>query len=126
MGYRLAALFVVVAHLGFVAFVVGGGFLAWRWRRLLRLHVGAVVISASLAVTGVECPLSHLEKWLRRMGGEEPHREGFVAHYLVEPLLNTGISPQLHLGLRVFTIAAVVAAYAGVVIVRPQMASRRS
>ena len=32
MGYRILADAAVVAHLAFLAYVVLGGFVAWRWR----------------------------------------------------------------------------------------------
>jgi hypothetical protein len=39
MGYRLLADTSMVAHLGFLAYVVVGGFLAWRWPRAIWPHV---------------------------------------------------------------------------------------
>jgi hypothetical protein len=104
---------VVAVHLAFVAFFLAGGFLAWRAPRVLWLHVPAVLVSAGLAVTGLDCPLDTLEKWLRRRGGQTPYRGGFIAHYLVEPIHGTGIDGTLHLALRVLAVGVVVAAYAG-------------
>ena len=118
MGYRLAAVVVVLAHLAFVGFFLAGGFLAWRWRRLLRLHLVAVVTSGVLAVAGLECPLTELEKRLLRSAGDEPYAGGFIAHYLVEPVHTAGMTPELRIGLRGLAIAVVVAAYAGVMVMR--------
>ena len=118
MGYRLAAAVVVIVHLAFVAFVLGGGFLAWRWRCLLRPHLVAVATSAALAVMGLDCPLTDIEKWLHGLAGDATYAGGFVAHYLVEPVHPAGITPELRIGLRVFTVAVVVAAYLGLVLVR--------
>src|SRR5256885_5426216 len=39
MVYRILADAVVLVHAAFVAFVVLGGFLAWRWRWVVWLHV---------------------------------------------------------------------------------------
>jgi Protein of Unknown function (DUF2784) len=39
MFYRLLANAVVLVHLGFIAFVAIGGVLAWRWPRLVWLHL---------------------------------------------------------------------------------------
>ena len=124
MGYRSAAFLVVVVHLGFVAFVLTGGYLAWRWRRLLALHLLAVATSAYLAVSGTECPLTDLEKWLRRRAGDEAYAGGFIAHYLVEPVRPAGITPGLRTGLRVFTVTAVVAAYAGLLLLHARQRER--
>jgi hypothetical protein len=129
VGYRLAAVFVVVAHMAYVAFVVVGGFLAWRWRRLLPWHVASVVTSAVLAVAGLDCPLTDAEKWLSRRLGGEPYAGGFIEHYFVEPVYPAGMTPGMRVGLRVFTVAVVVTAYAGVLVAlrnrRREAVSRR-
>ena len=125
MGYRSAALLVVVAHLSFVAFVLAGGFLAWRWRKLLPLHLVAVAISGGLAVAGLDCPLTDLEKWLRRLAGDDPYAGGFIAHYLVQPVSGAAMTPELRVGLRVFTVTSVLTAYAGVLMLRTRLPSPR-
>ena len=43
MIYRLLADVVVVVHLGFVLFVVLGGFLLRRWPKLMYVHVPAAI-----------------------------------------------------------------------------------
>lgn len=126
MGYRSAAVLVVVIHLAFVAFILAGGFLAWRWRRLLPLHALAAVTSGALAITGLDCPLTDLEKWLRRLAGDEPYAGGFIAHYLVQPVSGAAMTPELHMGLRVFTVAVVAAAYGGALLLRSLTFGSRS
>ena len=39
MLYRFAADVVVALHSAFIAFVVAGGFLVWRWRRVAWVHI---------------------------------------------------------------------------------------
>lgn len=112
MGFRLAALVVVLAHLAYVVFVVAGGYLAWRRPALVRFHLLAVAISAGLALAALDCPLTEIEKSLLRRAGETPYRGGFIEHYLVEPVAGP-MTPGLRLGLRVVTVAVVVLAYAG-------------
>jgi hypothetical protein len=75
---------VLLLHLAYVGFVVGGflavplgAALGWRWVRrrwLRRLHLAAIALVALEAVVGVLCPLTWLEAALR--GGARP--EGFV------------------------------------------------
>ena len=125
MGYRLAAWLVVVVHLAFAAFVLVGGFAAWRRRSLIRLHLPAVAVSASLALAGLDCPLTNVEKWLRRRAGEAPYGGGFIAHYLVTPIHPGGVTPAIRVGLRVFTVAVVAVAYAGLVALRPGLKASR-
>ena len=42
MPYRLLADAVLLLHLAFLAFVVGGALLVWRWPRLAWLHLPAL------------------------------------------------------------------------------------
>ena len=44
MWYQAGANVVVVVHLLFIGFVVGGVFLAWRWPRIIWAHIPAAVI----------------------------------------------------------------------------------
>jgi hypothetical protein len=113
MAYRRAADLTVAVHLAFVVFVLAGGFVAWRRPRVLRLHVPAVAVSAVLAIRGLDCPLTDVEKWLRRRAGDSVYESGFIAHYLVEPVYAPGTTPTVRVGLRVFTIAVVTIAYLG-------------
>ncbi|MBW3596697.1 MAG: DUF2784 domain-containing protein, partial [Planctomycetes bacterium] len=62
MIYRLLADLVEIVHLGFVLFVVFGGFLGFRWRRILWLHAPAAAWGAVIEFAGWPCPLTPLEK----------------------------------------------------------------
>ena len=75
MLYGLLADLVVVVHLGFIAFVAVGGFLAWRWPRLLWLHVPAVTYALVIVTVGFDCPLTPLEKHLRHAAGQTSDME---------------------------------------------------
>jgi hypothetical protein len=66
---RIAADLIVVLHLSFVLFVVLGGLLVLRWRRLAFLHAPAVVWGVTIEWAGWICPLTPLENFLRRRSG---------------------------------------------------------
>ena len=76
MVFRLLADAVVVVHFAFVVFVAVGGLLAWRWPRVLVLHVPAVIWGVGIVTVGYECPLTPLERHLRELGGGEPRTWG--------------------------------------------------
>lgn len=76
----------VLLHLLFVAFVVGGGFLLVRWPRLLWLHLPAAAWGAFVEFTGSICPLTPLENHLRVLGGGGAYGGGFVERYLLPVL----------------------------------------
>jgi hypothetical protein len=99
MGLRVAADAVALAHLGFVAFLVAGGFPARRRPALARAHLGVLAASAVIYAGGFDCPLTDLEKSLRRRGGGPVYGEGFIAHYLVSPVHPRGMTDAVGLGL---------------------------
>jgi hypothetical protein len=45
-------------------------------------HVPAVAWGIGIIVIGYECPLTPLEKWLRRRGGGEEYKGGFIDRYI--------------------------------------------
>ena len=87
MGYRLLATLVLTGHFGFLAYLVLGGFLAWRWPRTIWLHAataawGVAIVAADLFADGITCPLTYAEDWARRRAGEAPLTTGFIDRYL--------------------------------------------
>ncbi|MFC9436306.1 DUF2784 domain-containing protein [Nocardia sp. NPDC057030] len=110
MLYRLLADAIAAAHFGFVAYVVVGGFLAWRRPRSIWLHLIAVGWGFSTILFGQECPLTNAENWARhRAGVAGLPPTGFIDHYI------TGvIYPDNALGLvRVLVAVCVVTSWAG-------------
>ena len=76
MGYRTVADLAVVLHFGFLVFLVVGGVVALRWRRVLWVHVGAVAWSLGILTVGQTCPLTALEQWANRRAGGAPYDGG--------------------------------------------------
>jgi Protein of Unknown function (DUF2784) len=99
---------VVLLHLGFIAFVLLGGLLVLRSRRLLWPHVAAVAWGALIEFTGWVCPLTPLEIMLRRSAGESGYAGGFVEQYVVPLIYPGALTRQLQvaLGLAVLLLNA--------------------
>lgn len=110
MWFRGAADVVLVVHLLFVAFVVLGGLLALRWPRVSWVHVPVALYGAAIEFVGFTCPLTPLEVWLRRRGGESGYTGGFIEQYITAWLYPTGLTRELQIGLGigVLVINAVV------------------
>jgi hypothetical protein len=108
---RLAADLVVVLHMGFIAFLLAGGFLAWRWWGVAPVHVLALVVSSAIYLGGFACPLTALERYLRSLAGEQPYQDGFIAHYLVAPFYSGGMTTALGYGIVALVIALSAVAY---------------
>jgi hypothetical protein len=116
---------VAVAHLTMVLFLVAGGFLARRRRRLRGAHVAVASAVVTVAVMRAPCPLTQLELWLRQLGGVQPYRGGFIEHYLVAPVHPAGVTPGIQLLLYAIVATTNIVAYAGPTGVAPRPRRRR-
>ena len=112
MWYHGAADLVLVVHFAFVLFVVFGGLLALRWRRVAWLHVPIALYGAAIEFLGFICPLTPLEVWLRRQGGEAGYEGGFVEHYIMAALYPTGLTREIQIGLGVAVLSINAIVYA--------------
>ena len=110
MWHRGAADVVLVVHLAFVLFVVLGGLLVLRRPRLAWVHLPVALYGAAIEFIGFTCPLTPLEVWLRRRGGEAGYAGGFVEHYVTAALYPEGLTRtvQLALGAGVLVLNAIV------------------
>lgn len=90
---------VVLTHLLFIAFVLLGGVLVLRWRRVVWVHLPAVAWGVIVEVMHLQCPLTPLENSLRRAAGEAGYSGGFIEQYLLTLLYPAGLTPQIQLWL---------------------------
>jgi hypothetical protein len=108
--YRLAADALVVVHFGFIAFVLCGGLLLFRWPRLGWLHVPAALWAVLLELFHLPCPLTPWEQQLRLAAGGAGYSGGFIPHYLLPLIYPAGLTPDIQLVLAgiVITVNALV------------------
>jgi uncharacterized protein DUF2784 len=118
MGYLVLAEATMIVHFAFLAYVVAGGFLAWRWPRAIWPHLVLAGWGLSTLMFHQNCPLSLLEEWARRQAGLPGLRNrGFIETYL------TGVVyPARYLAL-VQALAALIIAvsWAGVLLRRRRL-----
>ncbi|NTW48607.1 MAG: DUF2784 domain-containing protein [Chlorobiales bacterium] len=93
MVQQLLADSILLLHLTFILFVIFGGFLIIRKPAVIWLHVPAMMWGLAMTVLGWGCPLTHLEKWLRKAAGQNGYEGGFIEHYLA-PLIYPGGMPH--------------------------------
>jgi len=113
MWYLVAADLVLVVHLLFIGFVVGGSFLTWRWPRLIWVQLPAMVYGALVELAGFACPLTALQKYLLRRGGQAGYRGGFISHYLIQVIYPPGLTRGIQIGLGIFVMLIATIGYAG-------------
>jgi hypothetical protein len=112
MSYRILADLVVLLHLLFILFVVAGGLLVLRWKRLTLLHLPAAAWGAFIEFSGWICPLTPLENSFRRMAGREGYAAGFLEHHLLPLIYPAKLTPEIQIFLGLFVILLNLAVYA--------------
>lgn len=110
MWYHLFADLVLLLHLAFVGFVLLGGLLALKWRRVMWLHLPVAAWGAIVEFSGWICPLTPLETWLRAQAGDTGYRGDFIAYYLLSILYPEALTREVQtiLGLVVVVCNAAV------------------
>jgi hypothetical protein len=103
VGYGWLVTTVLALHFVYVAYVVAGGFLAWRWPKAIWPHLVACVWGILIVAGWVDCPLTWAEDWARQRAGQASPTEGFVDRYLDNVLY-----PERYVNLVRLGIAAVV------------------
>ncbi len=95
----------MVVHFLFLAFMAVGGFLSWRWPRLIGAHLAVAAWGVFSVTTGAECPLTVVEDWGRRNAGERGLPPGgFIDHYI-----EGVVYPERYTDLARFAVAVLVA-----------------
>ncbi|OGT19247.1 MAG: hypothetical protein A2V90_08870 [Gammaproteobacteria bacterium RBG_16_57_12] len=107
---------VLLAHFTFVLFVLLGGGLVLYHRRILWLHLPAVLWATAVNLAGWVCPLTPLEQALRRAAGEPGYGEGFVAHYIAPLVYPEGLPANAGLILGVAVLVWNILVYLLVII----------
>jgi hypothetical protein len=110
--YGVFADAVLVAHFGFVLFVVLGGLLALKWPRAAWFHVPAAAWGVAIEFFGWICPLTPLENDLRARAGRAEYEGDFVARYLLPVIYPEGLTRDTQFVLGGFALALNLAIYA--------------
>jgi hypothetical protein len=126
-----AADVILLVHVAFVVFIVGGLLLIWiggwqKWRvvrnRCFRLwHVGAMALVLVQTLIGVICPLTVWEAALRERAGQPAYGDATFVQYWLQRLLFWELPVSVFLVLYAGIMIAIVAAWWWV---RPQAAAR--
>jgi hypothetical protein len=108
---RVLADAVTALHFVYLAFLVFGGFLAWRWPKAIVVHLLAVVWGVAIVATGPNCPLTWVEDRLRRWAGEGGLPGGFINTYVEGVLYPQRYTPLVRLIVAGLVLVSWVGAY---------------
>ena len=111
MLLRIAADSLVLFHLCFILFVLFGGLLALRWRRVIWLHLPAAAWGMAVEFFHLPCPLTRWENLLRHLAGQEGYGAGFIEHYIIALIYPAGLTSQIQLGLGALVLVINIAVY---------------
>jgi hypothetical protein len=109
--YNFLADLVVLLHVGFVLFVMLGGFLVLWKSYMAWYHIPAVFWAASIEFLGWICPLTPLENMLRARGGDAGYATGFVEHYIMPILYPAALTREMQISLGIIVLGVNVAVY---------------
>jgi hypothetical protein len=84
MFFQLLTSVILAVHFLYLAYVVVGGFVAWRWPRTVVAHLAAAGWGLLIVTNpwGWRCPLTDAEHWARGQAGQEGVDAGFIDRYL--------------------------------------------
>ncbi len=69
-------------HFAYLAYLIVGGLVAWRWPKTIVAHAVAAFWAVLIVATPVPCPLTSLQEEFRRLAGQAPLGGGFVDVYI--------------------------------------------
>jgi hypothetical protein len=99
MRYRIAADGLVLFHLTFILFVLFGGLLVLKWRRLIWWHLPAAAWGLAVEFFHLPCPLTHWENLMRHAAGQSGYGGGFIEYYVWPVIYPAGLTPAIQLWL---------------------------
>lgn len=110
MFWLYAADAIVVLHYAFIAFVTGGALLIFLWKRLVWLHIPALVWGSGVEFVHWPCPLTIAERWLDVQGHVRAYAGDFVEHHMFPFLYSALATVRTHLvlGILLMLINAVI------------------
>ena len=111
MWYRIGVDLVLLLHLGFVLFAIGGGLLLVKWRGMVWIHLPAVAWGALVEFMGWICPLTPLENRLRALAGESATEADFIGRYLPTLLYPATLTREIQILLGMVVLFVNVALY---------------
>lgn len=108
--HRLASL-VAASHFGVSMYILFGGLLVLAGVVSAWWHVPIAAWGVLVHVFGWTCPLTPLEKWMRKRGGGAAYDGGFVERYILPRRFRGRMTPSAHVLVGLGVLAVNLAIY---------------
>ena len=111
MPYKFLADLIALIHFSFILFVIFGGFMALKWKKLIYFHIPTALWGTAISIFGWVCPLTPLEIGLRVRAGSGSYTGGFIDHYLIPIIYPPGLTREIQYYLAAGVVIINAAAY---------------
>ena len=111
--HELAADIILIIHFLFILFVIFGALLLFVEKKIVFIHIPAIIWGSYIELTHSICPLTYLENWLLQKANLTTYSEGFIQYYLVTIVYPTNLTKdlQIFLGISLIVINIVIYAF---------------
>ena len=111
--YELAADIILIIHFLFILFVIFGALLFFVAKKIVFIHIPAIIWGSYIELTHSICPLTYLENWFLHKANLTTYSEGFIQNYLVPIVypMNLTKDLQIFLGISLIVINIVIYAF---------------
>ena len=111
--YELAVDIVLIIHFLFILFVIFGALLFFVVKKIVFIHIPAIIWGAYIELTNSICPLTYLENWFLHKANLTTYSEGFIQNYLVPIVYPVSLTKdlQIYLGIALIVINIVFYAF---------------
>jgi len=108
--YELAADLILIVHFVFIIFVVFGALLFFVVKKIVFIHIPALIWGSYIELTHSICPLTYLENWFLNKANLIIYSEGFIQNYLLPIVYPTNLTKdlQIYLGITLIVVNIII------------------
>ena len=100
----MAANLTLIVHFTFILLVVFGSLLFFVSKKIIFIHIPALIWGSYIALTNSLCPLTYLENWFLHKANLTAYSEGFIQNYLMPIVYPTNLTKDLLIYLGIILI----------------------
>ena len=106
----MAANLTLIVHFAFILFVVFGSLLFFVAKKIIFIHIPALIWGSYIELTNSICPLTYLENWFLHKANLTAYSEGFIQNYLMPIVYPTNLTKdlQIYLGIGLIIINMII------------------